>query len=289
MMWVFLAFLTAFFTSLKDISGRKAVEKAHPLIIAWAWTAFSLPFLVAYIFWKGVPAVQSGFWPAAAVSTAVLSISSILYFRAMSVSDLSLCVPMLAFTPLFLLITSPLILGEFPNIYGLIGIILIVVGSYVLNFNSRKVGFFEPFMRLLRDPGPRYVLIVAVLFSIGANVDKIGVRASSPGFWMLTINSLVTAVLTVVMLKWVDKPFKQILRVLPFLILMGMAMGVAVLAQMHAIQMTIVPYVIAIKRTSVAFTAVFGFWLFREKNWRERLIGIILMVLGVFCISFLAE
>jgi len=50
--------------------------------------------------------------------------------------------------------------------------------------------------------------------------------------------------------------------------------------------MTKVPYVIAIKRTSVIMTSLVGFFLLKEKGIKERLVGISLMVVGVFLIAF---
>ena len=48
-----------------------------------------------------------------------------------------------------------------------------------------------------------------------------------------------------------------------------------------------IPYLIAVKRTSVIMTSLFGFFLFKEKGVKERLAGTILMVLGVFILAFL--
>jgi drug/metabolite transporter (DMT)-like permease len=39
--------------------------------------------------------------------------------------------------------------GEFPTFFGLIGILLIVVGSYVLNINQKHKSYFAPFCALL--------------------------------------------------------------------------------------------------------------------------------------------
>ena len=55
--------------------------------------------------------------------------------------------------------------------------------------------------------------------------------------------------------------------------------------QMLAINLTLVAYVISIKRTSAIMSSLFGFWLFKEKGIKERLLGVILMVLGVVLIT----
>ncbi len=68
---------------------------------------------------------------------------------------------MLSFTPLFLVFISPLIVGEFPTAKGLIGIILIVVGSYLLNVNLKEKGILFPIKSLMKNKATRYMLIVA--------------------------------------------------------------------------------------------------------------------------------
>ena len=107
-MWVLLALVTAVFTSFKDICGRKALDnKTDHYVVAWAWPATSLPFLLVLALWEGIPEIHPPFWLALLGSGTVLSIAAVLFFRSMQITDLSLSVPMLAFTPAFLLITSP--------------------------------------------------------------------------------------------------------------------------------------------------------------------------------------
>ena len=89
------------------------------------------------------------------------------------------------------------------------------------------------------------------------------------------------------MLYKVKDVVKQIRTGLPYLIMMGMCFSLGLMFQMNAIKLEIVPYVIALKRTSVMMTAFFGFVVFKEKGFKERSIGVIIMLLGVFIISFL--
>ena len=287
-MWVLLAFITAIFTSFKDVCGRKALERAEYCVVAWAWTAFTIPFLFICALGEGFALVGTGFWPALICSGAILSAASIMFFRAIKISDLSLSIPMLAFTPALLLITSPLILGEYPKPLGVIGILLIVFGSYVLNFGRRNKGLLEPFRHLLRDKGARLMLYIAIMYSIGGNIDKIGVLNSSPSVWAFSVNLLVTIVLSIVVFARVKDPVKSVSQTWKILFLMGVFSSIALIAQMYAIRMTIVPYVIAIKRTSVMITVLFGVLLFKERGTIERLVGVVLMIIGVFIISFFA-
>jgi uncharacterized membrane protein len=53
-----------------------------------------------------------------------------------------------------------------------------------------------------------------------------------------------------------------------------------------AIRLIYVSYMIAIKRSSLLFGIVFGIEFFKEKGLKKKLIGGILMVLGILIITF---
>ncbi len=285
-MWLPLILATAFFVSLQDVFGKKVVGRIDPYVAAWACIFFSLPLLLTGLLVSGIPTLGPSFCKALILSTVILTFATVFYFQAIKHSDLSIAVPMLALTPLFLLITSPAILGEFPSTLGLFGVLLIVAGSYILHLKQRHKGFWSPFKSLVKEKGSRYMLAVALLFSVSANIDKVGVIHSSPLMWMFALNCMVSIGLGGIMLKRSTNIAQQIKGAWPLLIALGMCNGLAAIFQMTAIKITLVPYLIAVKRTSVIMTSLFGIFLFKEKGLRERLIGVVLMVLGVFMISF---
>jgi drug/metabolite transporter (DMT)-like permease len=47
--------------------------------------------------------------------------------KALQYGDLSLIGPLIALTPVFLLITSPFMVGEYPHFYGYIGVVCGVI------------------------------------------------------------------------------------------------------------------------------------------------------------------
>ena len=283
-MWLVLAGLTALFTSLTDVLSRKIIHKVDVVIVAWAWAFFSLPILYTIALMQPPVALGPQFFPALIISTLILTVANILYFKAIKVSDLSLTVPMLAFTPLFLLITSPIMLNEVPRPLGMIGVLFIVGGSYILHFGGRHQGVGAPLRNLLKTPGSRYMLTVAFLYSIGGNIDKIGVRNSSALIWGSAINTGLAASLGIIAWYRSKNFILQIRKAWVFLGLIGVAISLAVISQMNAIQLTLVPYVIAVKRTSIIMTSILGFVVFKERGFKERLSGVILMIAGVFLI-----
>lgn len=285
MVWFIFAFLTAFFEATKDVFSKKSLEDIDEYVVAWSLPFFALPFLLPLLLFTKIPALGEQFWLALFTGGSLYAITLILYMRAIKSSDLSITVPMLTFTPLFLLITSPLIVGEFPSIFGLIGIFLIVTGSYLLNINKKSHGYFAPFKALLKEKGPRLMLVVAFIWSITSNIDKIGLQNSSPLFWVIAVDAFVALLMFPLCKSRGNGKTHQIHANLRALLKVGLFGGLTSVCQMTAISLTLVAYVISIKRTSAIMGVLFGYLIFKEKGIRERLVGVVVMVLGVLFIT----
>ena len=284
MTWILFAFLTALFRSLTDVAGKFGLKNMDEYIVAWALNFFALPLLIPLLFFIEIPDITPGFWIAILVSGTLNIATAILYLKAIKLADLSLVIPLSTFTPLFLLITSPLIVGEFPNIFGLIGILLIVFGSYILNIKEKKDGLFSPFKALVSNKGAQLMLLVAFIWSITSNFDKIGLQNSSPIFYGIAINIFITIGITPFVLFKSKKNIKQIPKNLKSLIPVGIFHGLMIIFHMIAISMTLVAYLISIKRTSAIISVLFGVIIFKEKGLKERILGVIIMIIGVLCI-----
>ena len=121
----------------------------------------------------------------AVIISGILNIIGLsLIFRALESSDLSLSMPMLSFTPVFLIGTSYLLLHEVPSAAGTFGICIIVSGSYVLNISAEHEHLLDPVKSMVQNRGSWYMLIVAFLFAASINYDKIAMLNSDPVFGM---------------------------------------------------------------------------------------------------------
>ncbi|MFA5358034.1 MAG: EamA family transporter [archaeon] len=287
MPWPIFSFLSAFFQSLDDVFGKKSLKKIDEYIVAWGGVLFAIPFLIPVFILTGIPEIGGKYWIALAAGGSLNIIALILYMRAIKSSDLSITVPMVAFTPLFLLVTSPIMLGEFPSFFGILGVILIVFGAYILNINKAQQGFFAPFKALLKEKGPRLMLLVAFIWSITSNFDKVGSLNSSPFFWTLSIHLFIAVGMIPLLLITSRRKIKGVKENYKTLLPMGFAGAISSVFNMVAISLTFVAYAISIKRTSTIMTVFFGHTLFNEKGFKERLAGTIIMVLGVISITLL--
>jgi uncharacterized membrane protein len=288
MLWPLLAILTALSESLKDLFGKLSLRSADEYIVAWALGALAIPLLLPTALVVGVPNLGGGFWTALLIGGGLNAVTSLLYIKAIKHSELSITVPLVTFTPLFLLITSPLIVGEFPNGWGVVGIVLIVAGSYLLNVRERHRGYLAPFRALLAETGPKLMLAVAFIWSITSAVDKVGVQNSSPIFWALAVKSFIAVALLPVVLRRSPSAGPRLPGGMRNLVAVGLFSALTVIFQNTAITLTLVAYVIAIKRTSAVISVVFAHFFLGEENVRERLLGASIMVIGVLVISMLS-
>jgi drug/metabolite transporter (DMT)-like permease len=303
MFWIPLALATALFESLKDVFSKRSLRSVDPYTTSFALRLTSFLLLSPILFFIEWPVWSSALLWALLAGAGLNVVATILYMKALQVGDLSLTVPFVTFTPLFLLLTSPIIVGEFPNLWGIAGIILIVSGSYLMNVRKADQSIWAPFRALWDQPGPRYMMGVAMIWSVTSNIDKIGVQHSSPLFWAIAASGMIA------LLLWPITVFKQsresepetptsTLFSAPILLpvrrlfgsarhlwLIGLFTGLTLITQMMALELTLVAYVIAIKRTSAVLAVLWGIWLFKEKAGAQRLSGAVLMVVGVVLIT----
>lgn len=286
MLGFLLAFGTAISEALKDITSKYNLHHIDEYTAAFSMHLVQSILLVPLIFYFGMEYMSPRFlW--ALLASSILQLTVILlYFKAIKRSELSVTVPLVTLTPLFMLLTSPIMIGQFPSLLGIGGIILIVAGTYISNIEQGNRNFFAPFASLVKNQGPRYMLLVAFIWSITANIDKIGVEETSPIYWAFAKDFVILIYLIPILIWKSKKPLLQIKNRKWPLFLVGVFRSASVLTQMFAIQFILVAYVISIKRASSVFIILFAFLYMNErKNFRNRLIGIIIILLGLFIIA----
>jgi drug/metabolite transporter (DMT)-like permease len=289
MIWVIFAALTTLFESLKDVGSKQSLKYFSTYHVAWATQVFTVLFSLPTLIWTGWPSLGPNFLLAILAGGSLNVVAFLLYVQALQEADLSLTVPLVALTPVFLLVTSPLIVHEYPGWGDGIGVVLIVLGSYVLNLTPEQRDWRSPLITMVKNPGCRKMLLVAFLWSFTSNFDKMGVVNSSPQFWTISLAAFLVVGMGPILIwqRKKEKPHRQSTpRSWQLLVITGLFSALAIGFQMVAIGMTTVAQVIAIKRMSALLSVGFGHWLFGEVGLRERLSGALIMVLGVAIITF---
>lgn len=281
-----LAFATAISEAAKDITSKYNLHHIDEYTAAFSLHLVQSLLLAPLVLFLGPEELTQRFLGALLAASLLQVTVILLYFKAIKRSELSVTVPLITLTPLFMLLTSPLMIGEFPNALGVVGIVLIVTGTYISNLSPQQKNVFAPFISLVKNQGSRYMIIVAFLWSITANIDKIGVEETSPVFWAFTKDFLILFYLVPILALKSRKPLMQINTRKWGLLSVGFFKTVSVLTQMFALQYILVAYVISIKRASAVFIILYAFFYLNEKiNFRNRLIGILTVLAGLFVIA----
>jgi len=280
------------------IANKKFLRTIDPDILAAAGFLGASVFVLALSFARGIPALGPLFLPAVLATSALNIIATLLTFRALQSTDISLAIPMISFTPIFLVGTSALILHEVPSAAGIAGIIIIVAGSYILNTTGEHTRITDPFRAMAAHPGVPAMLGVAFLYAVAVNFDKMAVENSDIVFGAgITCLLLGSAFVLIAFLRCrgsartplhvpenagmpsSSHPF-SLRDVLGAGLLIGLLVTLEMVSINTAYTEQIVSYVIAIKRMSIILIVLYGTLVFREKEIAWRLSGAGLMVCG---------
>ena len=287
MYWLFLSLASGFSVAVKNVIIRKLVFLTDRQVILYSKYLFVSLFALLLILLTGVPEIKPAFYYSIIIASVIDVIAAWCFLNAIASTQLAKTFPLVAFTPIFLLVTSFFILGELPSTSGLAGILLIVCGAYLLRAESIKVGVLEPIKLLLKEKGSRHMFMAAFLFSFLAVFFKKAILNSSPFFAFGVTQLLSTLFLTVLFLK--KKTLRVLLKktadnfnLLFIASIVGLLAGLTLFA---AFKLGLAAYVVSVKRTSILFTIILGYIFFKEDHLIRSLIIGSIMVLGILLIS----
>jgi drug/metabolite transporter (DMT)-like permease len=284
-MWLVLSLIAGLGDALRDALSKRAAKTIPRPLITWSYSLFALPFLLPVVFANVPSSIPSEFWLLVAFNAACHVCGGLMLVKALHSSDLSVCTPMIAFTPVFLLVLGPALTGDVPSLGGVVGSLMVVLGSYILNISKATAGLLAPIKALYTETGSRLMLALSLLWSVTGSVDRIAMRKFDLVFWAsVQMCALAVFLIPVVIRSGALKPLPQ-LRDVRSLFALGGVNCIAFTTYLVALQLAPVHYVICVKRLSIPFSAILGYLMFSERLLAERLPGAMLMLAGVVVIS----
>ena len=285
--WFFLSLLAALSLATSDALTKKFFSNLPPLLMGLARLGYAMPWLIGALFFVPWITPDTTFWFCIAIGLPLEALAFYCYMKALRVSPLSLTVPFLAFTPGFIILTGWIILGERISGGGLSGIIMIIVGAYLLNLSKTRDGLLEPLKAIFRGPGSRLMLLVSFLYAFTSTIGKLAIIHSNPYVFGITYNAALALLLTLFLpAAAIPEPVKNLVRRPIIGLILGALVATTIFSHMLAISMTNVAYMISLKRTSLLFGVLYGAILFKEEKIAERLTGATIMIAGVFLIGW---
>lgn len=286
LLWLPLALGAALSVALADLSVKRFFGDLSPYSMALTHWLFALPFLALVGLSLRWPSLDLTFWLAGAAALPLELLAAFLYMQVLKICHLSLCIPLLAFTPVFLILTGWLILGEALNLAGLTGLALVAAGSYFLGLGGQRSAWWEPLAALAREPGARLMLLVAALYSVTSALGKLAILHSEPVFFGVFYPTVVGGCMLAAY------PFSRVRQawILKSRLAAGLLVGAAVAGEIicQVLGMSLAPaaYIIGVKRLSILFSVILGGLVLRERPLVPRLMAAVLMVTGVALIAW---
>jgi drug/metabolite transporter (DMT)-like permease len=283
--WIFYALLSAFSLSSVDAPSKKVLRYASEWTVVWIRLLFASPFFVVPLLFITIPPLDGTFWTTIFALIPIELVAIVLYVKAIKLSPLSLSLPFLSLTPVFLILTGWLILGERVDFIGACAIGLIVLGAYLLHIHTFREGWLAPLRAIYREKGSRFMIVVAVLYSFTSSLGKLAILHSSPLFFGMLYGPILAACFLPVTLSMSALRLSKHPPHWITFIGIGFFEAVKVFSHVLALSQAQVAYMIAVKRTSLLFGMAYGYLLFHETHFRQRLAGSLLMLAGVALLS----
>lgn len=280
MLWFTLSLAAAFLMATNAAWIKKFFSDLSPWEMCIIPFFYSMPMCALSLLLIDKPEIGAGFYPALSWVMPLTMVAIILHFRAIRMSPLSLTLPFLSFTPVFVLLTGDLILDERLSHMGIVGMLFVVIGGYVLNLDSTKHGFLGPLKAIFKEPGSSLMLIVAALYGFCSVGGKVMILNSSPLYAALFLFTLLGIFIPLILIGVGKASFKAVTN-RPLLGLgAGTIVFIEIICHNLAISMVAAAYMITIKRMAGIFSVIYGWWLFNEKGIKFRFIGAAIMTIG---------
>ena len=287
MLWFFLSLLTAFAAASEGavIKWRFADLRAPELVATPL--LFSLPFFLAMTGIVERPETPDpAFWTTVALLAPINAVGFICHTWALKLSPLSLTLPFLAFTPLLVVLTGSLILGELPGPWGGVGVAAIVIGSYVINLDSvGREGLWGPIKAIGRERGSLLMLCAAAIWGLAAVLGKKLVLQSSPMYAAAWFFSLHNSALLLALVCTGRIRFRVLAARYKPLALLGGLYLLEIVCHYSALALIEAVYMVAVKRLLGVFAVGYGWFFFKERNIGYRFAGAAVMTAGAVVIA----
>lgn len=210
------------------------------------------------------------------------TIGMICMIKAVNIGELSVIGPINSYKSVISLIIAFFLLGEIPNFYGIIGIILIILGSrYIFLEDNSKFS-----INILKRKDIQLRFLAMTLTGIEAVILKKIILISSVeicySFWCFM--GLFWSVILLILSKkqYSIKNKKNLFLIL----IISICLGLMQYSTNYVFEKMHVGLALAIFQLSSIVTIIFGYKFFHESNLKTKLIGCIIMIIGSCFIIF---
>ncbi len=282
-----LVILSALFHALRNLFTKQSLDKQVFLWWYEIWgIVYYLPFFIYFLFKEGIPGLFAYNWCAA--SGFIHFIYWIFLTKAYDRGDISHVYPIIRSSPALVLLFAVLVLDEHVSSQGIIGVLLVTFGVYIINLKKLMWQELLASIRSITNHRAIQYAFFALCSVTGYSiVDKISVKYIHPVLFTLlhlffgmiyyTIYIAFSKNRDIIRIEWTAN--KKGILASGFLNVFGYSLI------LFAFTVERVSYIVGLRQLSIVFVVLMGGYILKEKHQMIRLIGSMIIFTGVFLIS----
>lgn len=289
MEWYIFALGCAFLVSISTVIEKKALMKEHAMEFSAVLAIFNLIISLPLLKFADLTIFHNNMNLLILIYMASLLGSVAFLFVAKSLRHMNISVvsPLLNFNPAIVAVLAFVILGEKITSIQLLGIIILMVGAYILESKDGRKNFTRILNEFKTSRYMHYLGLSFLLYGLSSIIDKIVLGFVTPVTYILVIHFFI-AVNFFIMIHIFHNGMSGIINGIrnagKIIFLIAVLTTSYRLLQSQAISMAYVSLVIPIKKLSTLFATIIGGEVFHEKDILKKSIACIVMLIGVYLI-----
>ncbi|RME54335.1 EamA family transporter [Candidatus Woesearchaeota archaeon] len=204
-------------------------------------------------------------------------------------SQISNVVPLVNFGPMFLALTAYIFLGEKLTGMQVAGVVMLVIGSYILQTNHNMKNVFEPLKNLVTSKYYVFILLGLLFYAFSGTIERYVLQARINPFEAIILLQLFVSVnflvYELIKGKKVSEMFEGLKNNKMQYLIVAMLMLTHRTAGYYATKLTVaVALVSAIKRSGSFIATLFGGKFFHEDAILKKSLACLVLIAGAVMI-----
>ena len=284
--WLIFALTYAFLHALGTVFDKQVLKnhKIDPVVLSTIRFVFDVIF--AYLIISALAIPIKGFNMSVIAISILYFFAAILFFYALNFGDVSKLIPYRdAIVVLLSFFLAVVFLSENFALRDFLGVIIIVIGGYIVWTDGKII---VP----KNSPGLALIAASGVFLALNGVMVKSAVSGISPLALSFYMYALVALYFVLISFAFRRKEMLETINILRrekkiILPIFGASLTatVGIVLQFYALSMQAAAKVLPISGTLPLFAALIGWLALKEKHGVARVIGAVLLIIGIYILS----
>lgn len=289
MTWFFIALLSSFLSAFAAITQKKVLFELKPLEFSFVLSIVNLLFSIPFFFFINYDAITFQNLSVLFLKSLIGSLAFLCVMNALKNLQISNALPLLALTPGFVAVFAFIFLGEKLKYYEIIGLISLIVGTYILESKSLKEVLI-PFSVFIKSKYHQFILAALLLFTASSIMDKLLLiklnltPVSLTAFQHIYFALIFGVIFFFAKTDLTKQNIATIKNNFGWIALISILTIGYRFSQVWAVSLASVALVLAVKRTSVLWATIIGGKIFKDTNLLKKVLAVFFILIGAILI-----